>query len=127
MEYSQRERLIQDYIAAYNSFDVEAMIAYLDDDVRFVNIANDEINLSLMGRRAFWDQAVQAADFFSERKQTVLSYNHTSEETEILVQYHAVLAINLPNGLQKGQILDMNGRSIFKFSDGKISSLTDIT
>jgi hypothetical protein len=127
MDNSARENLIQGYVQAYNEFDVDQMISYLDDEVRFVNIANGEINLSLIGRRAFWDQARQAADFFSQRTQTVISYDHRVEETEIDVQYHAVLAVDLPNGLQRGQVLNMKGKSIFRFKDEKISALTDMS
>jgi len=127
MDNSTRETLIQGYIQAYNDVDVDKMMSYLDDDVHFVNIANGEINLSLIGRRAFWDQARQAADFFSQRTQTVVSYDHRTEETEIDVEYHAVLAVDLPNGLQRGQVLNMKGKSIFWFKDEKIGALTDMS
>jgi hypothetical protein len=38
-----------------------------------------------------------------------------------------VLAKDLPNGLKKGQELNLSGKSIFKFSGNKITSLTDLS
>ncbi|KAF5277314.1 hypothetical protein FQR65_LT16032 [Abscondita terminalis] len=113
---------------AYNKLDIAGMLADLDDEIRFVNITDGEINLSLLGRRAFWDQAVQAAELFSERKQEILAVQHFPEETEIEIDYSAKLAVDLPNGYERGQVISMKGRSIFRFwGTDKIISLTDIS
>ncbi|MGJ1388944.1 nuclear transport factor 2 family protein [Sphingobacterium spiritivorum] len=127
MNYTQREKLIRNYVEAYNQLDIAGMLADLDDEIRFVNITDGEINLSLLGRRAFWDQAVQAAELFSERKQEILAVQHSPEETEIEINYSAKLAVDLPNGYERGQVISMKGRSIFRFGTDKIISLTDIS
>ncbi|MGJ1418512.1 nuclear transport factor 2 family protein [Sphingobacterium spiritivorum] len=127
MDYTQREKLIRNYVEAYNQLDIAGMLADLDDEIRFVNITDGEINLSLLGRRAFWDQAVQAAELFSERKQEILAVQHSPEETEIEIDYSAKLAVDLPNGYERGQVISMKGRSIFRFGTNKIISLTDIS
>ncbi|SUJ14095.1 Uncharacterised protein [Sphingobacterium spiritivorum] len=127
MDYTQREKMIRNYVDAYNQLDIAGMLADLDDEIRFVNITDGEINLSLLGRRAFWDQAVQAAELFSERKQEILAVQHSPEETEIEIDYSAKLAVDLPNGYERGQVISMKGRSIFKFGTDKIVSLTDIS
>ncbi|MGJ1194771.1 nuclear transport factor 2 family protein [Sphingobacterium spiritivorum] len=127
MDYTQREKLIRNYVEAYNQLDIAGMFADLDDEIRFVNITDGEINLSLLGRRAFWDQAVQAAELFSERKQEILAVQHSPEETEIEIDYSAKLAVDLPNGYERGQVISMKGRSIFRFGTNKIISLTDIS
>ncbi|MGJ1266168.1 nuclear transport factor 2 family protein [Sphingobacterium spiritivorum] len=127
MDYTQREKLIRNYVEAYNQLDIAGMLADLDDEIRFVNITDGEINLSLLGRRAFWDQAVQAAELFSERKQEILAVQHSPEETEIEINYSAKLAVDLPNGYERGQVISMKGRSIFRFGTDKIISLTDIS
>jgi hypothetical protein len=38
----------------------------------------------------------------------------------------AVVAADLPNGIKKGQVLNLSGRSEFEFQDGAISKITDI-
>ncbi|MFE7086907.1 nuclear transport factor 2 family protein [Sphingobacterium spiritivorum] len=127
MDYTQREKLIRNYVEAYNQLDIAGMLADLDDEISFVNITDGEINLSLLGRRAFWDQAVQAAELFSERKQEILAVRHSPEQTEIEIDYSAKLAVDLPNGYERGQVISMKGRSIFRFGMDKIISLTDIS
>ena len=55
-----REDIIRNYIEAYNSFDVERMLADLDANVRFVNISDGVVNMILEGRHKFREQAEQA-------------------------------------------------------------------
>jgi hypothetical protein len=38
-----------------------------------------------------------------------------------------VVARDLPNGLKKGEVLNLSGRSEFEFKDGAIFKLTDIS
>ena len=45
----------------------------------------------------------------------------------IEVAYHGVLAIDLPNGMKQGQVMELAGRSEFKFDDGLIWQITDIS
>jgi hypothetical protein len=40
---------------------------------------------------------------------------------------YAVLAVDLANGLRKGDELNLQGRSIFKFSGDKIVAISDIS
>ncbi|HEX8333985.1 MAG TPA: hypothetical protein VF622_15305 [Segetibacter sp.] len=66
-------------------------------------------------------------NFFSGRQQTIKTYIHRDSETEIEVDYTAVLASDFPNGSKKGDELKLQGRSIFQFQDDKIIKLTDIS
>ena len=122
-----RETLITNYIDAYNTFDSEKMVADFDETIKFENISATETTLSLVGLASFKEQAKQATAFFATRKQTVTAYKHTELETEVEITYHAVLAIDLPNGLKKGDELNLKGKSIFKFLGNKISELIDIS
>jgi hypothetical protein len=122
-----RESIIQNYIDGYNAFDIDSMIKDLDADIVFENISNGEVNLSLTGSAAFKEQAEQAKHFFSERKQTILSYVHHEQETAVEIDYYAILAIGFPNGMKKGDELKMKGSSIFKFCGDKICRITDIS
>jgi hypothetical protein len=120
-------QIIRDYIDAYNNFDIEKMLADLDDDILFENISNGEINMSLHGLAAFKVQAEQAKSYFLQRHQTILSFQQNGNQTEIEIDYSATLALDFPNGLKKGDEIKLKGKSIFTISEGKISRLVDIS
>ena len=123
----EREKIIKDYITAYNNFDIEKMLTHLDEQIKFENISNGVTNMTLTDLNSFREQAEQAKKIFTTRKQTIKSWTHQDNLTEIEIEYNAVLAIDLPNGLKKDDILNLEGKSIFKFSEGKIIELTDIS
>jgi hypothetical protein len=122
-----REDVVRNYIAAYNDFDVNKMLLDLDEAVQFENISNGVVDMKLVGLAAFKEQAAQATKLFSKRTQTIKSITHRGDETEIEIDYHAVLAVDLANGLRKGDELNLQGRSIFKFSGDKIVAISDIS
>lgn len=123
----QREQIISNYIKAYNNFDVDRMLTDLDQSIKFVNISSGEVNMTLTGLSAFKEQAIQAKDLFSSRQQTIKSFKHADDQSEIEIAYSAILAIDLPNGLKRGDKLNINGKSTFKFSGDKIIEITDIS
>ena len=123
----EREALIKNYIDGYNQFDINKMVSDLDEDIVFENVTNGEMNMSFTGLKAFREQAEQAKYIFSERTQTIKSFVHQNDETEIIIEYRAILAMDLPNGLRKGDELNLRGKSIFKFLGEKIIRLTDIS
>ena len=112
---TSREEIIKKYIDGYNQFDMDKMVGDFDDNVLFENIQNGEINMTLSGLTAFKQQAEQAKSYFSARKQTIKSFKHLNNETEIEIDYHAVLSMDFPNGLKSGQEFNLTGKSIFKF------------
>lgn len=125
--HANREKIIRDYLRAYNRFDIQGMLANLHPEIEFVNISNGETNLTLKGIEKFREQAEIAKAVFTERHQEVISMKSQSDITEVEIDYRGVLAIDLPMGLKKGDTLDLKGKSIFKFSEGKIIKLTDIS
>lgn len=123
----KRERIISNYIKAYNSFNIADMLTDLDESVKFVNVSNGEINITISGLPAFKQQAEQVSPIFSSRQQTVNSFKHDDDRTEVEITYHTVLAIDLPHGLKKGDELKLHGKSIFEFEGDKIIAITDIS
>lgn len=121
-----RDLIIQNYIDGYNQFDVQKMIAGFDENIIFQNIENEQVNLTLHGIEEFKTQANKAKSFFTTRQQTIKSITHFENETEVEIEYNAILAIDLPTGLVAGQELKLIGRSIFEFAGSKIIKLTDI-
>lgn len=120
-----QEQIIHNYITAYNSFNIDKMLEHFDEAIVFQNISNGEINMKLEGLEAFRQQAEQAKNLFEQRKQTITSFEHRNNETEVHIDYYAVLAVDLLNGLKKGDELNLRGKSIFQFSGEKIIALTD--
>lgn len=124
---SRKEHIIRSYINAYNQFDIPGMVANLHDNIVFKNIQDGETNLLLQEKKEFRQQAELTKTYFKERQQNITSVKHSEDHTEIEIDYYAVLATDMPNGLKKGNELRLTGKSIFKFSDDRIIELTDIS
>jgi ketosteroid isomerase-like protein len=127
MENQQREQIILHYADAYNRLDIDGMVKYFAEEVIFENIQNEEVGMLLRGRKSFRKQAEEAQSYFSERQQRVLSFSHSGNQTSVDIDYFARLAIDLPNGLRKGQELQLLGRSVFTFEGDYIVKLVDIS
>lgn len=125
-EMEKREKMIAAYVDAYNRFEVAQMLADFDENIRFENMVDGEVTLVLEGIEQFREQALATTQLFSERTQTIRSFTHRENETEVEISYHAVLAKELPGGFQPGDHLSLEGRSVFTFSGDKITTLTDI-
>jgi hypothetical protein len=123
----KQEQIIRDYVDAYNNFDIEGMLKDIDPAILFKNISGGKTDMTLNGIAELKQQALQAKNLFSSRKQTITSIKHSNNETVIEIDYHAVLAIDLPNGLKKGSELNLKGKSEFKLAADKIIEITDIS
>jgi hypothetical protein len=121
-----RKAIIENYIEGYNTYDVDKMVADFDENIVFENVSGGEVDMSVLGLSALKAQAVEAKSYFSQRKQSILSYREDGEKVEVQIAFHAVLAIDFPNGLNKGEVLSLVGTSVFEFDVDKIVRLTDI-
>ncbi|WP_202700580.1 nuclear transport factor 2 family protein [Flavobacterium sp. UGB4466] len=122
-----RERIIKNYVEGYNQFDIDKMTADFSRDIVFENIQNGEVNMTLNGLNEFKEQAENAKAYFSTRSQVITVLNHFESKTEIEIDYHAVLAMDFPNGMKAGEELNLKGKSVFEFLDNKILKLSDIS
>lgn len=120
-----RERAINRYIAAYNAFDVEGMLEQLADDVVFINRSNGAVTLKTDGKAAFREQAAAACRYFSEREQTITSWTFDGPKVTVNISYRAIVAIDLPNGMHAGDLLELDGNSEFKFVGERIIRIVD--
>jgi hypothetical protein len=123
----QKEQIISHYIEAYNTFDITGMLNDLHPDIHFVNRSNGDIQMTLQGLDEFGKQAHEASTLFTEREQRINGFKHEGHVTETTISYHAVLALDLPNGMKKGAALDLKGTSIFTFSGDKIVKIEDLS
>ncbi len=127
MDSSQIEHLVREYITAYNRFDVAAMLRCLHQEVVFQNISAGSVNLTTRGKAEFQAQAERVLPLFRQREQRVTNLLLTDNRAEATIAYHAVLAVDLPNGLKAGDELNLEGKSIFDFRDGLLVAIQDIS
>jgi hypothetical protein len=67
MASSRQKEIIDGYVAAYNSFDVEALLQFVHRDVVFKNIAGVVVNATATGFDEFREMAEQSKSLFSAR------------------------------------------------------------
>lgn len=127
MTNTEKHNLIDQYIDAYNSFDIEKIMAVIHPKIEFKNISNGKVNASASGVEEFRQMAEEAKKLFITRKQTVTAFSIEDGKTTININYVGVLAADLPNGLKAGETLRLEGRSEFNFKDGKICSILDFS
>ena len=117
--------LIDRYVAAYNAFDVEGMLAVLDPEVEFRNLSGGMETATAHGREEFRELARRGVKLFRSRRQSVREYYADGDRAWITVDYEGVLAMDLGPGLAAGDTLRLTGRSAFTFRDGAIVELVD--
>lgn len=122
----QQQRIIVNFVRAYNAFDVDGMTEDLRDDVVFENISENKRNMRTEGLDAFRAQATAALSYFNERKQQILSWHFQGEDVVIEIEYEAIPAVDLPNGMQAGATYKLKGRSVFTFRGEQIAWIRDI-
>lgn len=127
MTETEKKNLIENYVRAYNAFDVDGMLSNLHEEIAFKNISGGETTLELNGIEAFQDQARQVVGLFAEREQKITNFVCSEEFCEIEVDYSATLDSDLPNGLKSGDKINLKGKSIFHFADGKIIEIQDVS
>ncbi|WP_159727105.1 nuclear transport factor 2 family protein [Sphingobacterium sp. 18053] len=89
---------------------------------------NGEKTMELRDIEEFKNQAIDALSYFSERERSIEAINHIQSSIEIIINYKAIAAIDFHNGLKKVDEINLQGKSIFEFSDdGKIVKSTNMT
>jgi hypothetical protein len=125
MLMDSKKNLIQSYLNAYNSFDVDRMLLHLHKDIEFRNISNGVINVETKGIEEFRELAEQSKNIFSHRLQTIHNYAIIDDKVEVEINYEGTLATDLPNGLRAGEKVFLKGKSVFKFKDKKLILIED--
>lgn len=125
MNHTVFKALITNYINAYNSFDIDGMIRLLHHDLEFRNISNGAVDTETKGIEQFRTLAERSAKFFSQRRQMVKDIIMNDDRAEIEIDYEAILATDLPNGLKAGQTIKMQGKSIFQMKDEMLIMIED--
>jgi len=124
---SDLPEMVRAYLDAYNRKDVAGMLSCLTDDMTFEHVSNGAEPVRVEGKPAFAALARHSAEAFRERHQAVREVVVGADSVAIAVDYRAVVAADLPNGLKAGQRLALQGTSFFTIRDGRIARIVDFS
>jgi len=119
--------LVDHYIDAYNRKNIDDMLMSVHPQVEFKNISAGVVTASTNGVAELRALAQQSLSLFSERHQKIESFEIQGSVAVAAIAFRAIVAADLPNGLKKGQVLSLSGRTEFEFQDGAIFKITDIS
>jgi steroid delta-isomerase-like uncharacterized protein len=119
------QRILQQYLEAYNSKNVCAMLSLFADDCVFENFSGGRRTECTHGKGELEVLAKRAAAAFASREQKVLSITESANRLVAEIEYHALLQLDLTPELTAGTKLHLRGISVFEFSGGKITRLSD--
>jgi ketosteroid isomerase-like protein len=125
MQQPSPKELIDRYLAAYNAFDVDGMLALLSPEVRFENYSGDQLTAEASGIDAFRRLAEQSKALFSEREQRITALELGPGRAVAGIAYRGRLAAGMPGGPPAGTVIELQGRSEFAFGDGRITRIVD--
>jgi hypothetical protein len=125
MADARQKDLIDRYLAAYNAFDIEAMLAQLDPAVRFENYSGGQLTADASGIEEFRRLAEQSKGLFVEREQRVTSLAQSGTMLVAEIAWRGRIAADIPGGPPAGTLLEMHGRSEFDFGPAGITKIVD--
>lgn len=125
MKESDQLELINRYLAAYNRFDVDGMLAVCDPFVRFENYSGGQLTAGATGLDEFRQLADHAKALFSEREQRITAIELRDGALVAGIAYRGCLASDVPDGPRAGTVLDLQGQSEFWFDGGLITKIVD--
>ncbi|MDQ0496793.1 nuclear transport factor 2 family protein [Paenibacillus brasilensis] len=125
MENSNLKDLIEKYLSAYNTFNIDGMIGVLNENIHFRNISKGEVNSETKGIQEFRTLAEQSIQVFSQRRQVIKNITFTGDKAEVDIEYEGILSSDLPNGMKAGETLKLQGKSIFQMKDKKLILIED--
>jgi hypothetical protein len=116
---------IESYLKDYNRKDIDSMLVHFADDVIFESVSNTSGVIKAKNKKELSELAFMSVEYFSERRQSVLSWVIDAEQIAIEINYWCKIAKDLPNGKKVGEEMTLRGASFFTFKDGLITRLVD--
>ena len=125
MGNSDNKELVDRYLVAYNSFDIDGILALLSPDVRFENYSSEQLTDATNGIEEFRELAEKSKSLFSEREQRITKLALGQNSAIADIAYRGQLAADIPGGPPAGTVLNLQGQSEFYFKGGQISKIVD--
>jgi len=101
------------------------MLVNFADDVIFESVSNTSGVIKVNNKKELSELAFMSVEYFSERRQSVLSWVIDAEQIAIEINYWCKIAKDLPNGKKAGEEMTLRGASFFTFKEGLITRLVD--
>lgn len=124
-DHSDQTALVNRYLAAYNAFDVDGMLAVLSPEVRFENYSGGQLAVAANGIDEFRQLAEQSKALFCEREQRITALEAAEGALIAGIAYRGRLCADIPNGPRAGTLLALQGTSEFSFNGGAIIKIVD--
>ena len=121
----EHKHMVESYISAYNNFDIDGMVEYLDPHILFENYTNGHLTHAATGLEEYRTMAIAGAEYFTSRLQTVTSWKISENSILVDIKYRAVVKVNLQNGINAGEKIEIVGKSAFTFHQNKIVKIVD--
>lgn len=126
MNLEEKRSVLECYVHAFNSFDVDSMVSLLDPDAKYTCILDGKIVHSATGVDEFRCLGEQWQSLFSSRKLTIMECYEKDNQVIMEISYAAVVAADSLDKMKAGDTLKLDGVSEITFRDEKILSITDI-
>ncbi len=94
----QMKIIIDQYVKAYNEFDVDKMVRNIHPDVEFKNIANGEVNMHIQGLETFKKQVKDSTNLLKKREMTITKQTIEGDVVKNKIDFKAVLNVDIPVG-----------------------------
>ena len=120
------KQIIDEYIKAYNEFNVDGMLRNVHKDIELKNTTNGEVNVQLKGINILKQQAEQSISLFKKREMRIIEQVIKGDTVENKISFKGVIAIDFPDGPKEDELVKLEGKSIFQFEKGKIILIEDI-
>lgn len=119
------ETLVKQYLAAYNTMNIPAMLVLLHEVIVFENVSNTSGITVASGKSEFETLARQSLGLFRHRTQTLRSLTLGERTAAVEIEFVGELATELPSGHKAGDAIALRGVTVFAFSEGKIARISD--
>lgn len=125
MDADRAKVLIEQFLDAYNRFEIDGMVELVDPEIEFRNVSGGDLDTAAIGKDEFRELAEQSAFLFSSRRQAPSNFQVEDDVVTVDIDFTGTLATDIPDGPKAGEELHVTGRSEFEFRDDKIYRLTD--
>lgn len=119
------EPLIRRFLGAYAEADLEAMLALVSDEVVFEHYTGGARSTRAQGKAAFAELARGSAAAFASRSQTIRRLTKGDGCATAEIEFQAVPARDLPNGMKAGVPVTLLGASVYEGRDGVLTRVSD--
>ncbi len=127
MNAAKKQDLIQQYLDAYNAFAVDGMMKAIHEDIVFEHVGDGEVSTNAAGAKAFRELAEQSLKLFTSREMKATKFKLEGDGATATIEFTAVLAEDLENGVPAGETIEMTGRSEFEFRSNLIWRIRDFS